>query len=92
MIMEVVMGGYVINFVLLFMQVLSFAIIGRVIMSWFDQPGTMRVTVILHDITEPILGPLRSVLPSFGGLDFTPIVAMLLLQALEGLIVSAVGR
>jgi YggT family protein len=38
------------------------------------------------------LGPLRSVLPSFGGLDFTPIVAMLLLQALEGLIVSAVGR
>jgi YggT family protein len=92
MIMEVVMGGYVINFVLLFMQVLSFAIIGRVIMSWFDQSGTMRVTVILHDITEPILGPLRSVLPSFGGLDFTPIVAMLLLQALEGLIVSAVGR
>ncbi len=86
------MGGYVINFVLLFLQVLSFAIIGRVIMSWFDQPGTMRVTVILHDITEPILGPLRSVLPSFGGLDFTPIVAMLLLQALEGLIVSAVGR
>ena len=86
------MGGYVINFVLLFMQVLSFAIIGRVIMSWFDQPGTMRVTVILHDITEPILGPLRSVLPSFGGLDLTPIVAMLLLQALEGLIVSAVGR
>jgi len=86
------MAAYFVNFVLLFIQVLSFAIIGRVIMSWFDQAGTMRITVILHDITEPVLGPLRSVLPNMGGLDFTPIVAMLLLQVLENLIRSAVGR
>ena len=86
------MSGYVINFVLLFIQVLSYAIIGRVIMSWIDQPGAMRITVILREITEPVLGPLRRILPNMGGLDFTPIVAMLLLQALESLIVSAVGR
>ncbi|NBU65314.1 MAG: YggT family protein [Chloroflexia bacterium] len=86
------MAGYFVNFVLLFIQVLSYAIIGRVIMSWIDQPGTMRITTILRDITEPILAPLRSILPSMGGLDFTPIIAMLLLQALESLIVSAVGR
>jgi YggT family protein len=90
--MEEVMAGYLVSFVLLFVQVLSYAIIGRVIMSWIDQPGAMRITVILRDITEPILGPLRRVLPNMGGLDFTPIVAMLLLQALESLIVSAVGR
>ena len=86
------MSGYVINFVLLFIQVLSYAIIGRVIMSWIDQPGAMRITVILREITEPVLGPLRRILPNMGGLDFTPIVAMLVLQALESLIVSAVGR
>ena len=86
------MSGYVINFVLLVIQVLSYAIIGRVIMSWIDQPGAMRITVILREITEPVLGPLRRILPNMGGLDFTPIVAMLLLQALESLIVSAVGR
>ena len=86
------MSGYVINFVLLFIQVLSYAIIGRVIMSWIDQPGAMRITVILREITEPVLGPLRRIVPNMGGLDFTPIVAMLLLQALESLIVSAVGR
>lgn len=61
-------------------------------MSWIDQPGAMRVTIILREITEPVLGPLRRILPNMGGLDFTPIVAMLLLQALESLIVSAVGR
>ena len=86
------MAGYLVSFVLLFVQVLSYAIIGRVIMSWIDQPGAMRITMILRDITEPILGPLRRVLPNMGGLDFTPIVAMLLLQALESLIRSAVGR
>ncbi len=86
------MAGYVINFVLLFVRIFSYAIIGRVIMSWIDQPGTMRITIILRDITEPVLGPLRRILPSMGGLDFTPIIAMLLLQALESLIVSAVGR
>jgi YggT family protein len=90
--MEEVMAGYVINFVLLFVRIFSYAIIGRVIMSWIDQPGTMRITIILRDITEPVLGPLRRILPSMGGLDFTPIIAMLLLQALESLIVSAVGR
>ncbi len=86
------MAGYAINFVLLFVRIFSYAIIGRVIMSWIDQPGAMRVTIILREITEPVLGPLRRILPNMGGLDFTPIVAMLLLQALESLIVSAVGR
>lgn len=83
--------SYFATFVLLFIQILSYAIIGRVIMSWIDQPGTMRVTQILHEITEPILAPLRSILPSMGMFDFTPIIAMLLLQLLEGLVRSAVG-
>jgi YggT family protein len=48
------MAGYLVSFVMLFVQVLSYAIIGRVIMSWVDQPGTMRITVIMRDITEPV--------------------------------------
>lgn len=79
------------SFVLLFIQILSYAIIARVIMSWIDQPGSMRITQILNEITEPVLAPLRSVLPSMGMFDFTPIIAMLLLQLLEGLVRSAIG-
>ena len=59
--------------------------------SWIDQPGSMRITQILNEVTEPILAPLRSILPSMGMFDFTPIIAMLLLQLLEGLVKSAVG-
>ncbi len=78
------------SFVVLFIQILSYAIIGRVIMSWIDQPGSMRITQILNEVTEPILAPLRSIIPSVGMFDLTPIIAMLLLQLLEGLVRSAV--
>ena len=78
------------SFVVLFIQILSYAIIGRVIMSWIDQPGSMRITQILNEVTEPILAPLRSISPSVGMFDLTPIIAMLLLQLLEGLVRGAV--
>jgi YggT family protein len=78
------------SFVVLFIQILSYAIIGRVIMSWIDQPGSMRITQILNEVTEPILAPLRSIIPSVGMFDLTPIIAMLLLQLLEGLVRGAV--
>jgi YggT family protein len=50
------------------------------------------VTRIIRDITEPILGPLRRVIPMMGMMDFTPIAAILLLQVIEGLVRQAVGR
>ncbi|MFN5677049.1 MAG: YggT family protein [Roseiflexaceae bacterium] len=78
------------SFVVLFIKILSYAIIGRVIMSWIDQPGSMRITQILNEVTEPILAPLRSIIPSVGMFDLTPIIAMLLLQLLEGLVRGAV--
>jgi YggT family protein len=50
----------------------------------------MRITQILNEVTEPILAPLRSIIPSVGMFDLTPIIAMLLLQLLEGLVRGAV--
>jgi YggT family protein len=84
------MSEYLISFVSLLLQVLSLAILFRVLLSWVDPMGNMRVSQILRDLTEPILAPIRSVLPSMGMFDFSPIVAMLLLQALGRLIVYAV--
>lgn len=85
------MSGFVVEFLLLFLNILSYAILGRVLLSWVDQTGSMRVTQILNEITEPILAPLRSIMPSGGMFDFTPIIAMLLLQVIEILVHSAAG-
>lgn len=60
---------------------------GRIILSWFPvQPGTLMASVheVLHTITEPVLGPLRRVLPPVGGggmaLDLSPLIVILLIQ------------
>lgn len=74
-------------FYILFLA-LDIAIIGRIIMSFVDQAGSMRITQILFEITEPILGPLRRIIPSVGMFDFSPMVALLLLQALQTLVVN----
>ena len=84
------MSSYLVNFIGLLFQVLSLAILFRVLISWVDPTGNMRISQILRDITEPILAPIRNLLPNVGMFDFSPIVAMLLLNALGRLIVTAI--
>lgn len=84
------MSGFLVTFINLLFQAMLFAILGRVLISWIDPMGNMRVTQILREITEPILAPIRSVLPSMGMIDLSPLVAMLLLQLLHNLILGAI--
>jgi len=62
-------------------QVLTVAIIARALLSWFPLPASNPITSFLHAVTEPILAPLRRVIPRVGMLDITPLIAILLLQA-----------
>lgn len=83
------MNGFFPTFFQLLFNALYIAIIGRILMSFIDQTGQMRVTQILHEITEPILGPLRRIIPTVGFIDFSPMVAFLLLNVLESVVVEA---
>lgn len=85
------MSSFLIQFIQLLFQVLSLAIFCRVLLSWVDPMGNMRFTQIVRDLTEPILAPIRSLLPSMPMFDFSPIIAMLLLQALGQLVVMALA-
>lgn len=85
------MGDFIYNFINLLFQALSLAILGRVLLSWVDPQGGMRVTQILHEMTEPVLGPIRSVLPPVGMFDFSPIVAMVLLQLVGNALLAALS-
>ena len=86
------MSSYLVSFISLLFQVLSLAILGRVLLSWVDPFGNMRITQILRDITEPILAPIRNLMPNMTMFDFSPIIAMLLLQALSRLLQGAIPR
>jgi len=68
-----------IDIIRLLCRVLTFAIFIRVILSWVS-PRPNALTVILGKITEPILAPLRRIIPMAGMFDLTPLVAIILLQ------------
>jgi YggT family protein len=83
---------FALYFVNTLLSILTFAIFGRAILSWFHiGPGNpfYPLAVVLHQITEPVLGPLRRVIPPFGMFDISPIVALLLLQVLQGVLSQA---
>ena len=83
------MYGFLVNFIQLFFTALWVALLARVLLSWIDPMGNMRVSQIAREITEPILAPIRSVLPNTGMIDLSPLVAFLLIQVLQSLIVGA---
>jgi YggT family protein len=85
------MSDYLRTFIVMLFQILSLAILIRVLLSWVDPMGNMRITQVMRDLTEPILAPIRSLMPNMMMFDFSPIIAMLLLQALQRLIVGAIG-
>lgn len=64
--------GYLIEF-------LGFAIIIRSLLSWFPIDRDGPVVQMLVSITDPVLEPLRRVIPPVGMLDLTPLIATILL-------------
>lgn len=73
-----------------FFQLLSAAIFIRALLSWFPIRRDNPLVVFLDRVTEPILAPLRRVIPPIGGaVDITPIVAILLLQVLSQVLFDA---
>ena len=72
-----------IGLILLLLQLLWFAIFARAIVSWFPVDPNGPVVRALDAITEPILDPLRRVVPRIGMIDITPMVAILLILVIS---------
>jgi YggT family protein len=71
--------------------VLTAAIFIRVLLSWFPIDPRNPLVTLLYDITEPILEPLRRVIPRLGMFDLSPLVALILIQFLGRLAVNALS-
>lgn len=80
---------FLLNFVSLLFQALTFAIIARALLSWFNLGPSHPIVRILYDVTEPILAPLRRVIPMIGMIDITPLVAILLLELAQRLLLNS---
>jgi YggT family protein len=74
-----------VSFINLFVFVFDIVLLVRVVWSWFNPPMTGALPGLLLDLTEPVLLPIRKILPRSQVLDFSPLVAFILLQLLSQL-------
>jgi YggT family protein len=85
------MGSFLFFIVNTILQLLTWAIIANAILSWlvaFDvinlrHPIAHQVANFLDAVTRPVLAPFRRFIPPIGGLDITPIIALLLIQGVQ---------
>lgn len=69
------------------LQVYSWLILGRVILSWVNPTPRNELLLMIFRVTEPVLAPIRRVIP-LRGIDLSPIVAWLLIQLITRLIIG----
>lgn len=72
-------AAFLANFLRFLVIALWLLILGRVLMSWIDPTGKTRIGAFLVAVTEPILGPVRRLLPQTGMIDFSPLIVILVL-------------
>ncbi len=83
------MPASLIGFLGVFINVLQLLFIARLVAQLIDRSASNGITRLLLDLTEPILAPVRRLLPSSGGLDFSPTVVLILLFVLQRVISSS---
>ncbi|WP_347909581.1 YggT family protein [Pseudomonas grandcourensis] len=67
----------------LFLNVLFYAMIISVILSWVAPGSHNPGAELVAQITEPVLAPFRRIIPNLGGLDISPIFAFIVIQLLQ---------
>ena len=65
----------------------SLVVLVAVILSWVPLDRRNPLVTITHALTEPILAPIRNVLPPMGGLDLSPMLLLFALQLFKNLLV-----
>lgn len=83
------MSGDVTSLILIILNILSIGIIARAIMSWFDPMGRTAIQRVLIDLTEPLIAPIRRIVPSMGMFDISPIVALIIIQVVSRMLAAS---
>src|ERR1051326_8412376 len=87
---------FVIDQILLFLEI---AIIASAVISWLlvfnviniRHPVARQVVYFLDAVTRPILWPFRKIVPPLGGVDVTPILALIVIQGARGYLLPWLG-
>jgi YggT family protein len=75
-------GAFLLNFVRFLLYGLEFLILARVLISFVDPQGRNSISAFIIQTSEPILGPVRRLLPKTGMFDLSPLIVILVIGAL----------
>ena len=78
----------------LLLSILTWVIIIQVILSWLfafnvlntSSGGVRAIAIAIDRLTAPLYRPIRRMLPDFGGIDFSPLVILILIQVIKKLL------
>jgi YggT family protein len=73
-------------------ELLILMVVVSSILSWFRPDPRNPVVKTLNAIVEPMLHPIRAILPAAGGMDFSPMVTILILWFLQRLLAGGIPR
>lgn len=75
-------GAFIVNFIQFLVMALWALVFGRMIMSWVDPMGRNQISGFLVQATEPILAPVRRMLPQSGMIDWSGFIVLIVLGVL----------
>ncbi|MDD4875624.1 MAG: YggT family protein [Dehalococcoidales bacterium] len=64
------------------LDVLTLLILIRILLSWVSPGRTSKFTRLINKITDPIFIPLHRIIPRVGMFDFTPVIALIIIQVI----------
>ena len=73
---------FLVNFLRFLLIGLEIVILARVVLSWVDPTGRSPFSAFIIQTSEPLLAPVRRILPRTGMFDLAPLVVILVLGAL----------
>jgi YggT family protein len=87
------MTALILTAIVWFFRIIRYAILARILISWLPIPRDNQFIRLLYQVTEPILGPVRALIEKSAlgknmMVDFSPVVAFLLLSVIERILYS----
>jgi YggT family protein len=84
----------------LLLSIVTWIIIAQVVLSWLfvfnvlntSSNGVRTLAVAIDRMTAPLYRPIRRLLPDFGGIDFSPLVVLILIQVIKKLLAGVVAQ
>ncbi|QJQ96492.1 MULTISPECIES: YggT family protein [Halomonadaceae] len=74
------------------LKIYFFALIGMIILSWVAPNASHPGALLIMQLVEPIMAPVRKVIPPLGMIDLSPIVVFIAINLIDGIVVGALTR